>query len=421
MASDRPTGWITSSGNRIVLSGSLELKNLRRFLAAIYDLVSNQSLRELVLDFRECTAAFTGPMLMICAQILRHRRDDGVKFDLLLPSDATRAKLFKNANWASLIDPENHQPTQFGISAHIPTIQFTDPIEQNDAATKITDGILRLLHGFSRTDFSAMHWVINEIMDNVIRHSESPVGGLASLTSIGRQNRIEYAIADAGIGIPRSMRESRSEIRSDRNALQLAVREGETSDIRNGQGNGLHGSLEVSRVSSSYFHIHSGYARLDLWSDAEQPDAHEEAIPCNGTLVVGGIDLSVPDILKRALRFQDRPYEPVDAIELNYESGDAEEIELTVREEVLSFGSRQAAEPFRRKLENLLAMAPGLRIRLNFSDVDIVSSSFADEVFGKLFVRIGAVGFANAIAIEGANADIRGLVDRAVSKRAATG
>lgn len=421
MTSDRPTGWITSSENRIVVSGSLELKNLRRFLAAIYDLVSNQNLRELILDFRDCTVVFPGPMLMICAQILRHRKDDGVEFDLLLPSDTARAKLFQNANWASLIDPENHQPAQFGISAHIPTIQFTDPIEQNDAATKITDGILRLLHGFSRTDFSAMHWVINEIMDNVIRHSKSPIGGLASLTSIGKRNRIEYAIADAGIGIPKSMRESRPEIRSDMNALQLAVREGETSDIRNGQGNGLHGSLEVSRVSNSHFHIHSGYARLDLWRAAEQHDAHEEAIPCNGTLVVGGIDLSVRDILRRALRFKDRPYEPVDAIELNYESGSAEEIELSVRDEVLSFGSRQAAEPFRTKLENLLSLAPGRRIRLNFSGVAIVSSSFADEVFGKLFVRIGAVAFANAIAIEGANADIRGLVDRAISKRAATG
>lgn len=421
MASDRPTGQITSSENRIIVSGSLELKNLRRFLAAIYDLVSKQNLRELILDFRDCTSVFAGPMLMICAQILRHRECDGVNFNLRLPRDAVRAKLFQNANWASLIDPENHRPIQFGLSPHIPTIQFTDPTEQNDAATRITDGILRSIEGFSRKDFSTMHWVIHEIMDNVIQHAKSPVGGLASLASIGKQGRIEYAIADAGIGIPGSMRESRPEIRSDVNALQLAVREGETSDIRNGQGNGLHGSLRVSRVSNSYFHIHSGYARLDLWSDAEQPDAHEEIIPCNGTLVVGGIDLSVRDILRRALRFKDRPYEPVDAIELNYESGSAEEIELSVRDEVLSFGSRQAAEPFRRKLENLLSLAPGRRIRLNFSGVDIVSSSFADEVFGKLFVRIGAVAFANAIAIEGANADIRGLVDRAIFKRAATG
>jgi len=33
---------------------------------------------------------------------------------------------------------------------------------------------------------------------------------------------------------------------------------------------------------------------------------------------------------------------------------------------------------FRRKLENLLSLAPGRRIRLSFSGVDIVSSSFAD-------------------------------------------
>lgn len=130
--------------------------------------------------------------------------------------------------------------------------------------------------------------------------------------------------------------------------------------------------------------------------------------------MIGGIDVSEPGVLSRALRIKGRPYQPVGVAVDHYE----DEV-MQVHEEVSSFGSRLAAEPFRRKLENLVNM--GVAPRLDFSEVPIVSSSFADEVFGKLFAKLGPIQFANTISIVGANREVAGLIDRAIRLRAGGG
>ena len=42
-------------------------------------------------------------------------------------------------------------------------------------------------------------------MDNVISHAESPVGGFVQATAYRGSNRVEFIVADAGIGIAQSM------------------------------------------------------------------------------------------------------------------------------------------------------------------------------------------------------------------------
>jgi STAS-like domain of unknown function (DUF4325) len=77
--------------------------------------------------------------------------------------------------------------------------------------------------------------------------------------------------------------------------------------------------------------------------------------------------------------------------------------------------------PLRQKLKNLVRICGGKRIGIDFSDVPIISSSFADEVFGKLFAELGPLGFMKAFEFRKVDSTIQGLINRAIEQRAKTG
>ena len=81
-------------------------------------------------------------------------------------------------------------------------------------------------------------------------------------------------------------------------------------------------------------------------------------------------------------------------------------------------GSREGGRKVRQTIENLLRN--GGRIDFDFSDVFVISSSFADEVFGRLFVKLGPVSFMNRVSISKIDPTVRGLIDKAVQKRMTT-
>ncbi|MEW6544347.1 MAG: STAS-like domain-containing protein [Nitrospirota bacterium] len=86
-----------------------------------------------------------------------------------------------------------------------------------------------------------------------------------------------------------------------------------------------------------------------------------------------------------------------------------------------SFGTRAAARPVKIKLQNLAALCPDQKIFVDFSDVPVISSSFADEVLGKLFLELGPLAFMQKFEVVNTSDTVRGLVDRAIAQRAAKG
>jgi hypothetical protein len=130
-----------------------------------------------------------------------------------------------------------------------------------------------------------------------------------------------------------------------------------------------------------------------------------------------GLDVSNTDALGEALRFEGDRYEPLDYVETHFEAPDRDELVLRMKDEADSFGSRKAGLPLRNKLRNLIDMNPGYKVVVDMSDVPLVSSSFADEVFGKLFVELGAIRFMRALDIRGMAGTVSGLVDEAILQR----
>jgi hypothetical protein len=347
-------------------------------------------------------------------------RESHVDCSLVLPDTPELARLFINTNWANLIEPRAYDPSKFKGYTQIPVIQFATPAEQGVAVNRIINAILGGIPDIKRADFAALEWAINELTDNVIVHSQSSIGGLVQVSNFRRNRKIvEFTIADAGSGIPQTLR-SGGFSGSDVYALDQAIREGVTRDASIGQGNGLYGSYQICSHSGGEFRIDSLHGKL-TYTSAKGLELRDQKVPVNGTIIVAKIDFTNPDLLQEALQFAGKRYTPVDYIETKYEHGVSNVIEFKLLEESDSFGSRIGGTPVATKLGNLISMCPGQPIEVDFYGVPLISSSFADEVFGKLFVKLGAMEFMQRVRFRNVAPTVRSLIDRAIAQRVSTG
>lgn len=406
---------VNTNAHRIAITGELSLDDFRRILATMHNLRTKAGYEELLLDFNQCTYVAPGSMATICAEALRLQQL-GVDTSVVLPGDHRLRNLFLNANWAHFLEPTRHGESTFKGFSHVPLAQFAASSEQGALVSHLVDTLLKSTGSVAREDFAAIEWALNEITDNVLIHAQSEVGGVVHLNNYADKKRVEVIVADPGLGVPRTLRTASATIRSDADALEQAIREGVTRDPSVGQGNGLYGSYRIATSSGGYFYLHSGLASLE--ASQGYLKIHAETIPYHGTLVVACMDYSQRNALAEALEFGGRKYRPTDFIETRYELDAEGAITVLLASEGTAFGSRDAGAPIRRKLLNIYSMGQRLRsITVDLSGVPLVSSSYADEVFGKLFVELGPMEFMRVFRITGANPTVQELVNRAILQR----
>ncbi|OMG54698.1 hypothetical protein BJN45_05670 [Azonexus hydrophilus] len=406
--------------NRIVFEGEFTILDLHRPLAAIHHAVQTDGYQDVEFDFSKCTAALPAPMLALCAQVARLQYAQ-IGTQLALPDNDKIKRLFLNSNWANIISPKQYDISNFRGHTQVPATQYKTTDEQFKAVNRIANAILGAIPDLERNDFAALEWSINELTDNVLVHSQSPVGGFVQVSTFkSKAKRLLFMVADAGVGIPTSLREGFKDITSDADALDRAIREGVTRDKSLGQGNGLFGSYQICSGSGGKFQLESGYGKLS-YNERNGLRINSEKIPYEGTLVVAEINFSVPHLLEEALRFGGKKYSPLDHIEKYYEHPIEDSIVFRVSDETNSFGSRIAGTPLRKKLLNLAKMCPNYPVVIDFSDVALISSSFADELIAKLFVEVGAISFMSRFKFSGVSSTVKSLIDRAIAQRVAVG
>lgn len=405
--------------NRITVNG--DLRSFNYLLAQIHQCIEVAGYSDVVLDMSACTSAFQTSMLSVCAQVMAYRKS-GISFRLIPPNSQKLFNLFRNTNWGYLLDPHQFEQSMFKGYSRISATQYQSPEEQQNAVNRIMNVLLGAVPDLERSDFAAFEWAINEITDNVLVHSESSIGGLVQVSTFQKISKsVQFVVADAGIGIPTSLRHGHPEITSDTEALDRAIREGVTRDPRIGQGNGLFGSYSVCSKSRGQFQINSGHARLEFNPRTEQLSISNQSIPYSGTLVVATVDFSNPTLLAEALSFKGKQYSPVDYVELKYEGFDEGPIIFNLIQECKSFGSRVAGRPLRQKLYNILKMTATKVVQVDFSGVPVTSSSFADEAFGKLFLQIGPMQFMQRIKLINMVDTVESLINRAIQQRMQVG
>lgn len=106
----------------------------------------------------------------------------------------------------------------------------------------------------------SIEWCINEVMDNVLQHSDIGKGYIMGQIHTNSK-RISFCIFDYGIGIYNSLRNSvYHHPVSPFDAITMALQEKVTRDTNIGQGNGLWGLLRFVTQSNGSLRVSSGGA-----------------------------------------------------------------------------------------------------------------------------------------------------------------
>jgi Histidine kinase-, DNA gyrase B-, and HSP90-like ATPase. len=268
------------------------------------------------------------------------------------------------------------------------------------------------------------NWCLYEVMDNVFQHSGADAG-FVMMQLQRKSRRCVLAIADTGGGIQRSLAVSshggvdRTQIKDARNAIGYAVQQGVTSKGKLNQGNGLYGLARATEINGGRLRIVSGRG---IWcNDPHDPGMTDLARPVldpenhQATLVDWQLDCASPVRIEEALG----KTSPTESFIENIEAAEGfHRIGVLEIEEAL--GSRAKGSEVRTRLVNYLAAGAEI-IVLDFTGVGVISSSFADEVLGKLAVDMGELDFRRRIFVDSASPTNRSLIERAISLRLQSG
>lgn len=410
----RRTTWYRQRDNTIELTGKVNSFNVKDFCAAI-SLYKSSNSNQLTLDFSWVTNAYPNGMLPIISTV-NLLRNEGHNIYVKLPRNDNTRTLFRSVNWAHFLSPEQFEISESQHDRHLVTRFFKDEVEQKKAVDDFMDVILRNME-LPRSIISGLEWSINEITDNVLNHSNSPIGGLVEATTYPRNGLIAFAVADSGRGILNSLRESIPTLRTDLQAMGEAVKQGVTRNPKFGQGNGLAGSLRVTTLTGGSFEITSGAGRLLTTADETVRNPRKDFQSYQGTLVCGQVLLKKDFSISEALNFGNGDYTPVDMIEMQYEMDDKDCLLLKMKNETTGYGTRRSGLQIRTKIINLMAAEPTFPLIIDWEGIPVVSSSFADEVIGKLFIKMGAMAFSAKIRNVNMERLIQNLLDKAVSQR----
>ena len=357
-------------------------------------------------------------MLQVTAQVVAYR-EAGKYVRLELPRKDKIARLFRNANWARLLDARAYDESRFRGFSQLPATPYKTPAEQNRVVNRIVQTALAAARDCERSEIRAFEWALNEVTDNVLVHARSKTGGLVQMNYSPQSGHIRFVVAVAGVSIPATLRDAFPEITSDSEAIDRALREGVTRDKSIGQEDGLFGTYEICQKGAGTFVVDSRYAYA-VYEPASGLHIRDQQVKYDGTLVSAELDFSVPGLLEDALQISGSVRTPIDFIETHYATPDGSELTVAVASEATSLGSRAAGEPIRRRLETL-ARIGGKRVVIDFQGVPLVSSSFADEVVAKLFVTFGPPEFMQKFELRNVDPLVRELVDKAIRQRSKTG
>lgn len=341
--------------------------------------------------------------------IVQHFRREGVSVDLAkLPRIADTMRLrnpleASSSNLDDLNEPLSRLWVYFDHhQASALTTAFMDCIRRK---VECKEGVLE-----------ALEWCLMEVLDNVTQHSKSGAG-FAMLQLHASSKRLAVCVSDTGIGVQRSLASSaKYKPATSFDALTLAVREGVTRDDKSNQGNGLFGLVKILEQNGGRMNLTSGRGRMLLEGDRFSGANDQEFVgPDNhGTTVDFQLQIDKPVSLGDALN-----YSPSNMFLESLESDDGEHV-ISIRNQAGGSGSRKAARELKTLIVNVLTDGVP-HVVLDFEGQAVVSSSFADEVIGKMFAEMGFNVFNRRIKLVNMNSTVSSLVDRAIALRLSQG
>lgn len=284
------------------------------------------------------------------------------------------------------------------------------------AALEAIVALVEAQHADAAAFVPAMRWAVAEVLDNVGNHADSPVPGVVCAQYYPVQSRIDVAVCDMGRGIKASLATRYKSLYSHGDAVTKALQAGVTRDLRVGQGNGLTGCVEIIGANGGNMHIWTG--DVDFAYVHGKRKGFEKVLPLPGTGVLLQLQTDRPVDLRSTTIGGGVPTSMHDVARQREPGED--------RIEVASICAHtEGRSPARALREQVLAKvaAPEGKARpvtLDFGGVASASSSFLDELLGRLAAELGEERYQQLIGITNMADLLRAMADKVIQQRRST-
>jgi len=261
------------------------------------------------------------------------------------------------------------------------TLIESDGTGVKESVDGVCDLILRQFDN-AREFLPAVEWAANEMIDNIRNHASATTPGAVCAQYYRSKQLIDIGISDMGRGIKASLSTRYDRLWSHGDAVAKALQAGVTRDPNEGQGNGLAGALEIMKANGGEFRLWTGDVDFNCDDGEVKGFTLIPELPGTGVMLRfrtnHAVDLAATSIIG------DPAWTYLDA----QAQRAAEEGGLRIVAECHHTGGRPPARALRRKVEALLDSMEG-PLTLDFDGVRTPSSSFLDELLGKLFAKLG--------------------------------
>ncbi len=276
---------------------------------------------------------------------------------------------------------------------------------------------LRKEDRFPEGTITSLMWSLNEVMDNVLMHSNSEYGYVMGQIHKSTK-KIAFTVCDYGRGIFNSLRESQlHKPKSAIDAITLAIQEEVTRDSNVGQGNGLFGLHSIISQGNGTLEIVSSGASYKTMGGKTSTHNYLPRRSSNtpGTIVDFQINYGNDISLDNALKFRGKDYTITNLYIDNFDDDRGHNF-YSVKDHSGGTGTRESALRIKNEIMNLIKESKKPVI-LDFKEVAVISSSFADELIAKLLLELGLFQFNNLIILRGMNTQEQNILQRSVIQR----
>ncbi len=364
---------------------------LQEFTSSLKQAIHKRGYQDIIVDIWTKGSSLYPNTLVPLSGIIDYYTSQGIQFEIFENGRNYYKRSVISTYSPTLDNKELKKPLskiwRFEDTADICSIQqaIISELRKNDVfAAGVLEGI---------------EWSINEIMDNVLNHSQAGVGFIMSQLHKNSKH-IAFTIFDSGIGILNSFKGSKHNPQTNADALSLCLQEGITRDPKVGQGNGMCGLFSLIKEGNGILNISSGRDTYRYWNgDTSITDegvcSVSKDLGC--TTIDFQLDYSSDISIERVLTFQGKTFTFTDLFLEDLED-DNGVLVFKVGEMSEGTGTREAASRLKNQIINSIK-GQKKRAVIDFIGINVVSSSYIDELIAKLLIDLGLFQFNNRISL----------------------
>ncbi len=397
-----PEPLIKRDGHELIFDNLTNPRVVSEFIDILKETLISYD-KNLILNFKNIKGAFPNVCIPL-AGIIENMSGKGIDFEFYYLTEYLKKLSIK-------------EPLRVQENKELAQKASLDRVWRFDSA----DDIYLLINSFvdelsriivcEKGVLEGFEWSINEVLDNVLQHSSRSFGYVMGQVHTGSKHFM-FCVYDTGQGIYNSLLNSVHKPKTPSDALKLAIKEGVTRDKKIGQGNGLWGLHQIVSENTGKLNIISNSACYSLTNtDFKIFDSIPQLPYDNGCIVDFQLDYSKEISISKALG----GYKPVN-LKMESLEDNVGNITIDLQGKESGVGTRKSGEKIRNELINIYKQS-SKNITLDFARINIISSSFADELIGKLVTEFGFYGFNNIFKLKNMNSNVQSIVQRSVAQR----